>query len=92
MSEPKSFRTFEDFHPFYLSEHTNRTSRRLHFVGTSIAAALFRAQPARHLPQSVVQSQGRLALVEGDSDGTGPLLRAIFLFDQIGVPSGDAHT
>ena len=32
--------TFEAFHPFYLSEHTNRTSRRLHFSGTSIALAL----------------------------------------------------
>ena len=34
MSEQKSFRTFDDFHPFYLSEHGNRTSRGLHFAGT----------------------------------------------------------
>lgn len=40
MSEQKSFRTFDDFHPFYLSEHGNRTSRGLHFAGTSIAVAL----------------------------------------------------
>jgi hypothetical protein len=40
VSEQKSFRTFEDFYPFYLTEHSNRTSRRLHFTGTSIAAAL----------------------------------------------------
>ena len=33
-------RTFADFYPFYLSEHTNRVSRRLHFVGTSISIAL----------------------------------------------------
>jgi hypothetical protein len=26
--------TFADFYPYYLSEHSNRTSRRLHFVGT----------------------------------------------------------
>lgn len=39
MSEAK-FRTFGEFYPFYLSEHGNRTSRRLHFVGTSIALAL----------------------------------------------------
>ena len=26
--------------PFYLEEHANRTSRRLHFIGTSIALAL----------------------------------------------------
>ena len=36
----KPFRNFADFYPFYLSEHSNRTSRRLHFAGTSIAAAL----------------------------------------------------
>lgn len=37
--EPR-IRTFADFYPFYLSEHANRVSRRLHFVGTSIALAL----------------------------------------------------
>jgi hypothetical protein len=36
----KLFRTFDDFYPFYLGEHTNRTCRRLHFTGTSIAVAL----------------------------------------------------
>jgi len=40
MTEEKPFRTFADFYPFYLSEHANRISRRLHFVGTSIAFAL----------------------------------------------------
>ena len=40
MSKEKPFRTFADFYPFYLSEHANRISRRLHFVGTSIAVAL----------------------------------------------------
>lgn len=34
------FTTFADFYPFYLSEHTNQMSRRLHFVGTTIALAL----------------------------------------------------
>ena len=33
------FRTFAEFYPFYLSEHSNRTCRRLHFVGTSIGVA-----------------------------------------------------
>jgi hypothetical protein len=34
------YRTFKDFYPFYLSEHLNPVSRRLHFTGTSVAAAL----------------------------------------------------
>jgi len=28
--------TFREFYPFYLGEHSNRTCRRLHFIGTSI--------------------------------------------------------
>lgn len=27
-------RSFSEFYPYYLSEHSNRSSRRLHFVGT----------------------------------------------------------
>jgi hypothetical protein len=34
------YRTFRDFYPFYLSEHANRVSRRLHFTGTSVAVGL----------------------------------------------------
>jgi hypothetical protein len=38
--EMNSFRTFSEFYPFYLGEHADRTCRRLHFAGTSIAAVL----------------------------------------------------
>ena len=31
-----AYATFREFYPFYLSEHSNRTSRRLHFAGTSL--------------------------------------------------------
>lgn len=34
MSE--TYRTFADFYPYYLSEHSDRTCRRLHFVGTAL--------------------------------------------------------
>ena len=30
------FDSFRDFYPFYLGEHSNRTCRRLHFVGTAL--------------------------------------------------------
>jgi hypothetical protein len=35
-AEPKKYASMAEFYPFYLSEHSNRTSRRLHFVGTSL--------------------------------------------------------
>lgn len=34
--DPKSFKTFAEFYPFYLGEHSNRTCRRLHFVGSTL--------------------------------------------------------
>ena len=40
MEQADPYRTFARFYPYYLTEHANRTSRRLHFVGTSIAVAL----------------------------------------------------
>ncbi len=40
MDQDKRFQTFAEFYPFYLGEHANRVSRRLHFVGTSIALLL----------------------------------------------------
>ena len=33
-------KTFSEFYPFYLGEHRNPMCRRLHFIGTSIAAVL----------------------------------------------------
>ncbi|MDH5578359.1 MAG: DUF962 domain-containing protein [Betaproteobacteria bacterium] len=33
-------KTFAEFYPFYLSEHANRVSRRLHFVGTTLGLFL----------------------------------------------------
>jgi len=33
------YRKFSEFYPFYLTEHSNRTSRRLHFTGTSLGVA-----------------------------------------------------
>lgn len=40
MGGDKAYRTFAEFYPFYLTEHANRTSRRLHFMGTSVALTL----------------------------------------------------
>jgi hypothetical protein len=44
------YASFREFYPDYLAQHSNRTSRRLHVVGTLLALliallALLRAQP-----------------------------------------------
>jgi hypothetical protein len=33
------YQSFREFYPFYLSEHRNRSCRRLHFVGSSLGLA-----------------------------------------------------
>lgn len=35
----EKYASFATFYPFYLSEHSNRTCRRLHFAGTSLGLA-----------------------------------------------------
>ena len=37
---PKRFASFREFYPYYLTQHANRTSRRLHIAGTLLAIAL----------------------------------------------------
>ncbi|MBX3698913.1 MAG: DUF962 domain-containing protein [Dokdonella sp.] len=49
-SVERHFASFREFYPYYLSEHENRTCRRLHFAGTSlvigvVVAAIVRANP-----------------------------------------------
>ena len=34
------YNNFTDFYPFYLSQHTNKVCRRLHFVGSCFIIAL----------------------------------------------------
>jgi hypothetical protein len=34
------YRNFAEFYPYYLQEHSNRTCRWLHFIGTSLGLAL----------------------------------------------------
>lgn len=36
MNQPQTFSSFAQFYPYYLSEHSNLTCRRLHFAGSSL--------------------------------------------------------
>lgn len=38
MAQPE-LESFEDFWPFYVREHANKTNRTIHFVGTTLAMA-----------------------------------------------------
>ena len=37
--EPMRFASFREFYPYYLQQHSNRASRRLHVTGTLLAIA-----------------------------------------------------
>jgi hypothetical protein len=39
----RRFASFREFYPFYLGEHSNRTSRRLHFIGSCGVLAMLAA-------------------------------------------------
>lgn len=40
MHATAQFSSFAEFYPYYLSEHSDRTCRRLHFIGTSLVLVL----------------------------------------------------
>lgn len=37
--DPHEFSSFEEFWPFYVKEHAKKSTRRVHFAGTSLAMA-----------------------------------------------------
>jgi len=37
----KKYKSLKEFYPYYLSEHTNTTSRVLHFIGTGLVVLAF---------------------------------------------------
>ncbi len=50
----RGFQSFSEFYPFYLGEHENRTSRRLHFCGTLLVIALTVTAVVLRLPLLLV--------------------------------------
>ena len=49
--DPRSFASFAEFYPFYLSEHSNRNCRRLHFAGSTLALVCLALLVATGKPQ-----------------------------------------
>ena len=61
MSESE-MKTFEEFWPFYVREHSDQTNRKLHFLGSSaslafVAAAILRREP-KHLLHALLAGYG----------------------------------
>jgi len=36
----RQYKTFKEFYPFYLSQHSNKTCRLLHVIGTTVLLAI----------------------------------------------------
>lgn len=53
-ADGERYRSFGEFYPFYVHEHSNRTCRRLHIIGTGCSIAL--------AVSAVVQRDWRLGL------------------------------
>ncbi len=49
-SAKERYRTFDDFWPHYLREHSNRSTRLYHYVGTSLVVGLAVAAVAKRKP------------------------------------------
>ena len=49
------FASLSEFYPYYLSEHANRTCRRLHFVGSTLALVCLGVLLATGRPQYLVE-------------------------------------
>lgn len=51
-SDVKAPESFEEFWPYYVSQHQNPTCRKLHFVGTTIALGCVAVSP--FVPQALI--------------------------------------
>ena len=52
--DPKAIRSFSEFYPFYLKEHSNLACRRLHFLGSSLGLVCLAMVFVTGKPQYIV--------------------------------------
>ncbi|UJR22911.1 hypothetical protein I4U23_025939 [Adineta vaga] len=50
ISATKSYATFNEFYPFYLSEHTQKTTRQCHYIGTTLFLLYLLTKPILSIP------------------------------------------
>jgi len=55
MMQNERISSLKDFYPFYLKEHSNSTSRILHFIGTSLVLLL--------IPAALIFNDARLLIL-----------------------------
>ena len=103
MQSPPPPASFEEFWPYYVSQHRNKTCRQLHFVGTSIAmgclavsplyppAAL--AAPGLALAQSTtsVVISGYVKVAVGQISNSGATPTAAGVLPRAGLNSSEAR-
>ena len=56
-------KSFEEFWPYYVLEHTNKTNRILHFVGTTTAMVTLGYAIAKRKPDLVLAAHPMLVVV-----------------------------
>ena len=61
-SSSKIYKGFDEFYPYYLSEHSNKTCRILHFIGTSIFVIICVTDPKVIMSILPAMKAGALAL------------------------------
>ncbi|GAA5941914.1 hypothetical protein JCM1841_001054 [Sporobolomyces salmonicolor] len=64
----QGYRSFRDFYPYYLGEHSNKNCRRLHLVGTTISLGTFVRASLAALPLLLVKDR-RLDVLRFGSEG-----------------------
>lgn len=79
----KPYKNFSQFYPFYLSEHSDLTNRRMHLVGTTLSMILMAMHPMVAMALSIGCAAGMLVCnaVQGMRLGVveGAVMVAVFL-------------